>query len=77
MEPFAGIHGDEVVAAIKSDPQARHGIPDWVDDVARDMIAQCWAVDSAVRPSFDEISKVLQGRYCSEDVGGEAAEVYC
>ena len=76
IEPFAGMSGDEVVAAIKSDPLARHDIPGWVDTVARGVIEQCWASDGSDRPLFVEISHVLRDRYCGDQVGGDEKEVY-
>ena len=75
-EPYAGLSGDEVIAAIKADPEARHDIPNWTDIVARGLIEQCWAVESAARPSFDDVRAVLSGRYCGDEIGGQAAEVY-
>ena len=76
VEPFAGMSGDEVVAAIKSDPLARHDIPDWVDHVSRGVIQRCWDPDGGDRPSFAEISHVLRFQYCGDEVGGEEREVY-
>ena len=75
-EPYAGLSGDEVIAAIKADPEARHDIPNWTDHVVRRLIEQCWAGESAARPSFDDVSAVLSERYCSDEIGGQAAEVY-
>ena len=76
VEPFAGIDGDAVVATIKSDPLARHDIPDWVDNEARRMIEHCWGQDGPDRPSFAEIYQTLRTQYCGDDLGGGAEEVY-
>ena len=68
--------GDEVVAAIKSDPMARHDIPGWIDNVARGVIERSWAPDGADRPSFVEIAHILRNQYCGDEVGGAKEEVY-
>ena len=65
----------QVVAVIKSDPMARHDIPDWVDNVTRGVIEQSWAPDGADRPFFVEIAQILRDQYCG-DVGGTEEEVY-
>lgn len=76
VEPFAGLSGSEVVLAIKSDPLARHDIPDWVDRVARSEIERCWAPLGTGRPIFAEVSVVLRDQYCGDEVGGTQEEVY-
>ena len=65
-----------MVAAIKSDPLARHSIPDWVDAVARGVIERCWAAAPGARPAFDDIRDTLWSQYCSDGFRGTAAEVY-
>lgn len=75
-EPFAGVHGDAVVAMIKADPTARHEIPAQTDPVAAGVIERCWAAEGDARPTFEAVSNELCLRYCSADVGGASADVY-
>ena len=76
VEPFAEVSGDDVIAAIKADPLARHDIPEWVAGTARGVIERCWAPEAAERPSFAEVVQTLTGWYCGDEMGGEAADVY-
>ena len=76
VEPYVGVGGNEVMAAIRADPTARHDIPTWTDKVAAGVITQCWAVEAADRPSFEDIRKVLSGWFTGGEVGGAAEDVY-
>lgn len=76
VEPFAGLSGDEVIAAIKTDPLARHEIPAWTDATARGVIEQCWDPDGSERPSIVQVCGIMRDRYCGDEVGGDEKEVY-
>ena len=75
-EPFAGVSGDEVIAMIKANPDARHGIPDWTDPVAAGVIERCWAGSGGARPAFEEVRDTLSRHYCGGEVQGDASDVY-
>ena len=68
--------GDEVMAAIRADPFARHEIPAWTDPVARGLIEQCWEADGRARPPFEHVRDVLTGWFCGAEVGGDRDDVY-
>ena len=77
VEPFAGLSGDDVIAAIKADPDTRHVIPVWTDFVVRGVIERCWeSTRRGPRPAFGDIFDVLQPRFCSDEIGGKPEDVY-
>ena len=76
VEPFAGLDGAEVMAAIRADPSMRHEVPAWTDTVAAGLVRLCWDEDGTVRPTFDNLRDVLTGRYCGGEIGGIGDDVF-
>ena len=75
-EPYLGVSSDDVIAAVKANPEARFVLPPWMPRPVSAVVTACWDAHAAARPDFAGARDALGDYYLDPEIGGIAADAY-